>query len=359
MTDLRKIIHIDMDAFYASVEQRDRPDLRGKPIAVGGGGARGVVASASYEARRYGVRSAMSGRAASRLCPDLIFVKARFDAYVEASRQIRAIFQEYTELVEPLSLDEAYLDVTTPLQGPASATLIAAEIRKRIYETTGLTASAGISFNKFLAKVASDINKPNGMKVILPEEAMAFLAVLPIEKFHGIGKVTANRMRSRGIACGADLRQFDELSLIKWFGKMGAHYYRIVRAEDQRPVNPGRIRKSIGTERTFKEDIGDPDQLAVSLEAIARQLFEEMERKSQYGRTLTLKWKTPAFRIFNRSCTFPTSVRQWEALRSAALSLLRDNQQTMGYVRLLGLSVSNLEQEQAHTGRQLLLPFAD
>lgn len=348
-----------MDAFYASVEQRDHPDLRGKPIAVGGGGPRGVVASASYEARRYGVRSAMSGRAASRLCPDLIFVKARFDAYQEASRQIRSIFHTYTDLVEPLSLDEAYLDVTNPLQGPASATLIAGEIRKRIYEATGLTASAGISFNKFLAKVASDINKPNGMKVILPDEAIAFLDSLPIEKFHGIGKVTANRMRSRGINCGADLRQFDELSLIRWFGKMGAHYYRIVRAEDWRPVNPGRIRKSIGTERTFKEDISDPDQLAVNLETIARQLFEEMERKSQFGRTLTLKWKTPAFQLFNRSRTSPEPMRAWETLSSVAFGLLRDNQQAIGCVRLLGLSVSNLAQEESDLGRQLLLPFED
>ncbi len=348
-----------MDAFYASVEQRDRPDLRGKPIAVGGGGARGVVASASYEARRYGVRSAMSGRAASRLCPELIFVSARFDAYAEASRQIRAIFHEYTDLVEPLSLDEAYLDVSNPLKGPPSATLIAAEIRKRIHETTGLTASAGISFNKFLAKVASDINKPDGMKVILPEEAMAFLDLLPIEKFHGIGKVTANRMRSRGISCGAELRQFDELSLIKWFGKMGAHYYRIVRAEDQRPVNPWRIRKSIGTERTFREDIADPDLLADRLEGIARGLFEEMERKSLYGRTLTLKWKTPAFQRFNRSRSFSTALRQWETLNSAASGLLRENLQAIGYVRLLGLSVSNLEPAQAQPDGQLQLPFAD
>ncbi|MCO6488333.1 MAG: DNA polymerase IV, partial [Phaeodactylibacter sp.] len=243
-----------MDAFYASVEQRDHPELRGKPIAVGGAGMRGVVASASYEARKFGVRSAMPSVTARRLCPQLIFVRSRFDVYRDVSHQIRDIFLEYTDLVEPLSLDEAYLDVTDARRGPRSATLIAGEIRRRIREETGLTASAGVSFNKFLAKVASDINKPDGQKVITPEEAIPFLEGLPIDAFHGIGKVTAEKMRRMGIFDGAGLKRYTEAELVRRFGKVGRHYYRIVRADDGREVNPNRIRKSIGAERTYKED---------------------------------------------------------------------------------------------------------
>jgi DNA polymerase-4 len=251
----RKIIHIDMDAFFASVEQRDNPELRGKPIAVGGSRLRGVVAAASYEARVFGVRSAMPSVTAKRLCPDLIFVKHNFARYKEVSEQIREIFLSYTDLVEPLSLDEAFLDVTDPKRGPKSATLIAQAIRKEIFDTTQLTASAGVSFNKFLAKVASDINKPNGMKVITREEAPAFLAALPVKDFHGVGKKTAARLEKMGFHSGADLLPLSELEMAQRFGKMGRHLYKIVNALDDRPVNPNRIRKSIGAERTFSDDI--------------------------------------------------------------------------------------------------------
>jgi DNA polymerase-4 len=262
-----------MDAFYAAVEQRDFPELRGKPVAVGGSAKRGVVASASYEARKYGVRSAMPSITAKRQCPDLIFVKHRFDVYKEVSQQIRAIFLEYTDLVEPLSLDEAFLDVTEPKKGPLSATLIAQEILYRINQTTNLTASAGISFNKFLAKVASDINKPNGYKVIPPDEAIPFLEQLKIEKFFGIGKVTAKKMHKMGIHRGADLKKMTEIKLVTYFGKAGRHYYRIVRADDKRPVNPNRIRKSIGAERTFSEDISDLAEMKERLLHVATVVF--------------------------------------------------------------------------------------
>ena len=244
-----------MDAFYASVEQRDQPHLRDKPVAVGGGGNRGVVAAASYEARQYGVRSAMPGVRAARLCPPLIFVKPRFDIYKKVSDQIHSIFEEYTDLIEPLSLDEAFLDVTENKKNLNSATLLATEIRNRIFEETQLTASAGVSFNKFLAKIASDINKPNGQKVITPEEAIPFLDLLPVEKFFGVGKVTAKRMHKMGIRTGADLKKISELELAQRFGKAGRYYYKIVRAQDDRKVNPNRVRKSIGAERTFNEDI--------------------------------------------------------------------------------------------------------
>ncbi|MEM8907951.1 MAG: DNA polymerase IV, partial [Bacteroidota bacterium] len=241
---MRKIIHIDMDAFYASVEQRDHPEFRGQPIAVGGSKQRGVVAAASYEARQYGVRSAMPSMTAARLCPTLIFVKPRFEVYREVSLQIRAIFHEYTELVEPLSLDEAFLDVTENKKGMQSATLIAQESRQLIFERTQLTSSAGVSFNKFLAKIASDINKPNGMKVITPKEATVFLETLPVEKFFGVGKVTAAKMHRMGLRTGKDLKQLSEIEMVQRFGKVGRYYYKIVRAQYNRPVNPNRKRKS-------------------------------------------------------------------------------------------------------------------
>lgn len=354
---LRKIIHIDMDAFYASVEQRDDPDLRGKPVAVGGGGLRGVVASASYEARVYGVRSAMPSVTAKRLCPDLVFVRSRFDVYREVSDQIRAIFRSYTDLVEPLSLDEAYLDVTEPLQGPESATLIAAEIRRRIEAKTGLTASAGISFNKFLAKVASDINKPNGMKVIEPHEAQAFLDALPVEKFHGIGRVTAARMHKMGYRNGADLKQLTEIEMVQRFGKVGRHYYRIVRARDDRPVRPNRGRKSIGAERTFRNDIATEAGMLRKLDDLAAIVYGVMEQKNNYGRTVTIKMKTPDFKIYTRSRSFGGELRKLSDLRQAARELLRENVAEIPVVRLLGVSVSNLEREQAGEGWQLELPF--
>jgi DNA polymerase-4 len=341
------------------VEQRDFPELRGKPVAVGGARARGVVASASYEARRYGVRSAMPGMTARRLCPELIFVKARFEVYQQVSEQIREIFLSYTDLIEPLSLDEAYLDVTAPKQGPLSATLIAEEIRQRIVDVTGLTASAGVSFNKFLAKVASDINKPNGMKVITPAEAADFLDALPVSKFHGIGEVTAKRMQRMGISTGADLKRYDEVELVWLFGKVGRHYYRIVRADDQRPVNPHRLRKSIGAERTFSEDLHEPAAMREKVSELAALVFRHMSEKQNFGRTVTLKLKTPDFRIFNRSRSFSSELRRMEDLEQAALGLLEEHAAAVGPVRLLGVAVSNLEREQLGAGIQLLLDFGD
>ena len=346
-----------MDAFYASVEQRDHPELRGKPVAVGGSGMRGVVASASYEARRYGVRSAMPSVTARRLCPQLVFVKSRFDVYRDVSHQIRDIFQEYTELVEPLSLDEAYLDVTRPRRGPRSATLIAEEIRRRIREETGLTASAGVSFNKFLAKVASDINKPDGMKVITPEEAIPFLEGLPIEAFHGIGKVTAEKMRRMGIFNGAGLKAYSELELVKRFGKVGRHYYRIVRADDEREVNPNRIRKSIGAERTYKDDISDIREMKEKLSYLAEVVYKYMEKADNYGRTVTIKAKMPDFKIITRSRTFATEVRRLDSLAAIAHELLEENKEDIQSVRLLGVAVSNLSKEQAPDGIQLEFDF--
>lgn len=354
----RHIIHIDMDAFFASVEQRDNPDLRGKPVAVGGSGNRGVVAAASYEARQYGVRSAMPGISAQRLCPSLIFVKPRFDAYKAVSDQIRAIFHDYTPLVEPLSLDEAYLELTDEhphtLEGTA---LIAEAIRQRIADETGLTASAGVSINKFLAKVASDINKPNGLKVITQEEAIPFLEALPIHKFHGIGKVTASKMERMGIYCGADLKRYEELDLIKRFGKAGRHFYRIVRADDRRRVSPDRIRKSIGAERTYSTDITDLAEMRDNLVKLAQRIHEHMQRSDNYGRTLTLKIKSPDFKIITRSRSFPSELHSLADIVAAAHQLLAENEAEISAVRLLGLSASNLSREQAAAGQQLTIDF--
>ncbi len=344
-----------MDAFYASVEQRDHPELRGKPVAVGGSGMRGVVASASYEARRYGVRSAMPSITASRLCPDLIFVRSRFDVYREVSQQIRDIFFEYTDLVEPLSLDEAYLDVSEQKKGPNSATLIAEEIRQRIFETTQLTASAGVSFNKFIAKVASDINKPNGIKVITPEEAIEFLDKLPVEKFHGIGKVTAGKMKRMGLFTGKDLKRLSEIDLVKRFGKVGRYYYRIVRAEDSREVNPNRIRKSIGAERTYREDVSDLNEMREKVRYLAGVVHAYMKKSDNYGRTVTLKAKSPEFRIITRSKSFTGELRHLDDLISAAFELLENSREEMPVVRLLGIAVSNLSKE--HTGEGIQLTF--
>ncbi|RME92654.1 MAG: DNA polymerase IV [Bacteroidetes bacterium] len=348
-----------MDAFFASVEQRDFPELRAKPIAVGGGGMRGVVAAASYEARKYGVRSAMPSVTAQRLCPHLIFVRHRFAVYKEVSQQIREIFYSYTDLVEPLSLDEAYLDVTKPKRGPLSATLIAQAIREEIYAATRLTASAGVSYCKFLAKIASDINKPNGMKVILPHEAMDFIAQLPIEKFHGIGKVTAAKMRRMGIRNGADLRTYDEIELVRRFGKVGRHYYRIVRGIDERAVNPKRVRKSIGAERTYPEDLSSLAAMQEKLDHLIHKVHDYMTQTANFGRTLTLKMKTPDFQIHTRSRSFPTEIRDREQLRQAIYQLLAANWEEIGAVRLLGVSVSNLEKEQDWTGLQLELDFPE
>ncbi|MEO0337757.1 MAG: DNA polymerase IV [Bacteroidota bacterium] len=355
----RKIIHIDMDAFYASVEQRDNPELQGKPVAVGGTSLRGVVASASYEARQYGVRSAMPSSMARRLCPGLIFVKTRFDVYRAVSKQIRDIFFSYTDLVEPLSLDEAYLDVSEPKKGPKSATLIAQMIRKEIEETTHLTASAGVSFNKFLAKIASDINKPNGMKVILPDDAPAFLAELAVEKFHGIGKVTASKMHRMGIFKGSDLLELEKVEMVKRFGKAGLHYYKMVRAEDDRPVNPNRIRKSIGAERTFSDNLDTGDAMKEKLRYIAQVVFDYMEKADNFGRTVTLKLKSPEFKISTRSRTFATELRNYDQLLEIIFHLLEESIEQIPVVRLLGVSISNLEKENVGEGIQLEIDFPD
>ncbi len=353
----RKIIHIDMDAFFASVEQRDNPELAGKPVAVGGGGRRGVVASASYEARKYGVRSAMPGFKAVKLCPQIIFVRSRFDTYKEASQQIREIFFDYTDLVEPLSLDEAYLDVTENKKHLEDPVQIAEEIRQRIFETTQLTASAGISFNKFIAKVASDINKPNGFKVITREEAIPFLEELDVRKFHGIGKVTAEKMNRLGIYKGADLKRYEEIELIRLFGKSGRHYYRIVRADDRRAVNPERIRKSIGAERTFSENVNTMEGMKGKLGQISDKVFNYMERTNNYGRTITLKMKSPDFKIHTRSKTYPSEIKSYDKLLAAVYQLLEQHYQEVPSVRLLGISVSNLEKEVSGVGVQLEFDF--
>jgi len=339
-----------MDAFYAAVEQRDHPELRGKPIAVGGSKHRGVVASASYEARAFGVRSAMPSITAQRKCPAIIFVKSRFEVYRQVSQQIREIFLSYTDLVEPLSLDEAYLDVTENKLGKKSAIAIAQRIRRDIYVQTGLTASAGISFNKFLAKVASDINKPNGMKVILPGEAEAFLEALPVEKFHGIGRVTADKMRKMGIFTGADLKRQDEMTMIRRFGKAGRHYYRMVRAEDNRPVNPNRIRKSIGAERTFSNDLVKMDEMKERLLLISEKVHEHMRKKQISGKTLTLKIKSSDFKISTRSKTLGQPIRLQREIAQVAFELLEENWSQIDRVRLLGISISNLEGHIPGTG---------
>lgn len=346
-----------MDAFYASVEQRDQPELRGKPVAVGGAGMRGVVASASYEAREFGVRSAMPSVTAQRLCPTLVFVRSRFDVYREVSQQIRAIFLEYTDLVEPLSLDEAFLDVSENKKGMKSATMIAEEIRQRIQEETDLTASAGVSFNKFLAKVASDINKPDGIKVITPAEAMDFLAALPIKKFHGIGKVTAEKMKRMGIFTGKELKKLSEIELVQRFGKAGRHYYRIVRAEDTRAVNPNRIRKSIGAERTYRDDIVQTEEMKEKLSYLSGVVFRYMEKSDNYGRTVTLKAKSPDFKVITRSKSFSGEIRDLKQLEAVAHELMIQNRDEIPSVRLLGISVSNLSKDVKGEGIQLSFDF--
>lgn len=346
-----------MDAFFAAIEQRDHPELRGKPIAVGGSHRRGVVAAASYEARQYGVRSAMPGMIAKRKCPQLIFVKHRFDVYREVSRQIREIFTEYTDLIEPLSLDEAFLDVTENKKDIPSATEIAEVIRQQIFKQTRLTASAGVSFNKFLAKIASDINKPDGIKVITPKMAIPFLEALPIEKFFGIGKVTAKRMHRMGIYTGKDLKALDEIDMYKRFGKAGRHFYKIVRAEDHRPVKPERRRKSIGAERTFMEDQNDFKSMWEKLEPIAQKVFDQMEKNENFGRTVHLKMKTPAFQIYTRSKTFNSAVDNRTLFVHVVEDLLREYWETAGTVRLLGVSVSNLNSEWGGEGVQLRFDF--
>ena len=305
---LRKIIHVDMDAFFASVEQRDDPSLRGKPVAVGGSSGRGVVAAASYEARRFGVRSAMPSVTARRLCPDLIFCKTRFDVYKEVSAQIRAIFRDYTPHVEPLSLDEAYLDVTEDLKGIGSATMIAQEIRRRIRAETGLTASAGVSYNKFLAKLASDQNKPDGLCVIRPGQGAAFVQSLPVRRFHGIGPRGAETMARLGIETGADLAARDAAWLRQHFGSFADYLYRAARGIDLRPVRANRIRKSLGSERTFNEDLSSGPMLREALDNIIDIVWPQIAERELKGRTVTLKMKYTDFQIITRARSLPQPV---------------------------------------------------
>ena len=345
-----------MDAFYASVEQLDNPVLRGKPVAVGGSRERGVVAAASYEARKYGVRSAMPSKVAKRKCPDLIFVKPRFARYKEISNQIREIFFEYTDLVEPLSLDEAYLDVTYAKKGKPSATLIAQEIRKRIFEETGLTASAGVSYNKFLAKVASDVNKPNGIFVVTPDKAQEFIDNLEVRKFFGIGKVTAEKLNKIGIWFGRDLKQIDRFELVRLFGKSGNYYYDICRGIDHRHVEPTRERKSVGAEQTFSTDLFGEEQLQPKLFQIAEILWDRYARSTAKAKTLTLKYKYADFEQHTRSKTITGWFSTKFELETEAKELLRTENFTKG-IRLLGLTFSNFQHEERNEPVQLTIEF--
>ncbi len=353
---IRKIIHVDMDAFYASVEQRDNPDLRNKPVAVGGSKKRGVVAAASYEARRYGVYSAMPSITAYRKCPNLIFVKPRFEAYKEASSIIRGIFLEYTDLVEPLSLDEAYLDVSSNKKNMPSATLIAKEIKSSIKEATGLNASAGISINKFLAKVASDMDKPNGLTLIKPEDAEATIAKMKIDKFHGIGKVTAKRMKNMGIYTGADLKSKKIEFLTAQFGKSGKYFYNISRAIDNRIVNPNRIRKSISLENTFEIDLEGKIEISDAIQSLIPELFKRVSSAKTSGRTLNLKIKYDDFTQITRSKTSLISINE-----SNIQNVLNEITSQLDYdekpVRLLGIGVSNLDNDITDKGVQLTIDF--
>lgn len=340
----RKIIHIDMDAFYASVEQLDNPELKGKPLAVGGSEVRGVVSAASYEARKFGVRSAMSGIQAKRNCPDLIFVRPRFDRYKEISKQIRKIFHEYTDLVEPLSLDEAYLDVTQNKKGNPSASLIAQEIRKRIFEEVGLTASAGISVNKFVAKIASDYNKPNGQKTVNPEEVESFLENLDIKKFYGIGKVTTDRMYHLGIFTGKDLKSKSKEFLEEHFSKSGLHFYNIVRGIHNSAVKPNRIAKSVAAEHTFNENLTSEIFMIEKLERIANELENRLKKHNISGKTVTLKIKYSDFTTQTRSKTLPYFISDKGLLLETAKELLFQERMKES-VRLLGISLNNLNTE--------------
>jgi len=342
---IRKIIHIDMDAFYASVEQRDNPELVGKPVAVGSPGQRGVLTTASYEARKYGVKSAMPSKVAARLCPDLIFVRPRFDAYKEVSNQIRNIFYEYTDLVEPLSLDEAFLDVTENKKDIPSATIIAREIMEKINHQTQLTASAGISINKFLAKIASDVNKPDGLFLIPPEKAVQFVENLLIEKFFGIGKVTAKKMHEMGIKTGLDLKKISEADLRKKFGKVGSYYYQIARAEDHRIVNPHRIRKSIGAENTFIKDLVNMQDIKIELENILDILYERVKKSNTKGKSLTIKVKYSDFQQITRSKTFNNWIEDKSQFKSIYEELLNQVEIRNG-IRLLGITLSHLNHEE-------------
>ena len=356
--DILKIIHIDMDAFYASVEQRDFPEYRGKPLIVGGSPeGRGVVAAASYEVRKFGVHSAMPAAKAVRLCPHAIFVKPRFEVYRKVSQQIREIFFEFTDLVEPLSLDEAYLDVTENHINLPSATLIAKEIRKRIKEKTRLTASAGVAHNKFLAKVASDLDKPDGLSVILPEDAQDFLEKLEIGEFYGIGEATESKMKSLGIYTGKDFKEWSEIDLVNEFGKTGRYYYRIVRGIDNRQVKTHRIRKSIGKERTFSEDVDDLGWINNFLRELSEKISQSMKDKNAAGKTVTLKVRYDDFETITRSTSFSHYINDAEDIARTAISLLEETKVGERKVRLLGITLSNLNLNEKGHFKQLEIPF--
>lgn len=357
---LRKIIHIDMDAFYASIEQMDHPELKGKPLAVGGSRERGVVAAASYEARAYGVHSALASIIAAQRCPDLIFVRPRFERYKEISSQIMAIFRTYTDLVEPLSLDEAYLDVTYNKKQLKSAIKIGMLIRKEIKEKIGLTASAGISFNKFLAKIASDLDKPNGLSVILPEQAQVFMEQLKIEKFHGIGKVTAKKMKASGIYTGADLKQLDRAEMIRRYGKSGKHFHDILNGNDNREVKPDRISKSIGAENTFSENILEEEKVINALQRIHETVMKRIKKNGRKGRTITLKIKYHDFEIRSRSKSIGKYTDDGDLIWKIVLDLLKTPEYPSKEMRLLGITLSQLDhkgQVTVQKNGQLTLEF--
>jgi DNA polymerase IV len=351
---LRKIIHIDMDAFFASVEQLDNPELKGRPVAVGGSGERSVVAAASYEARKYGVRSAMPSVIAKRLCPDLIFVRHNFERYREVSAVVFDIFKEYTDIIEPLSIDEAFLDVTCDKKNIGSATIIAKKIRAEIKKRTGLTASAGISVNKFLAKIASDINKPDGLFLIHPEKAEKFIEELPVEKFYGIGKVTAEKMHKLGIHKGSDLKNWDLVSLVRNFGKSGVFFFDIVRGIDDRPVEPDQERKSIGTELTYEKDLTTRFEIIAELYKLEKELMERVEHAESTGRTITLKIKFSDFRQITRSKTLQNYIRSFDALHKEITEMRKGLKLEGSRIRLLGVTISNLENDDS-SDRQLFL----
>lgn len=352
----RKIIHIDMDAFFASVEQRDNPELRGKPVAVGGSGSRGVVAAASYEARKFGVFSAMSSRIAQEKCPDLIFVKPRFDKYKTVSLVIRSIFRQYTDFVEPLSLDEAYLDVTHNKLGLKSATAIAREIKSKIKDQTNLTASAGISVNKFLAKIASDMDKPDGLFVIPPQKVNEFIRQLPVEKFFGVGKVTAAKMKQMGIHTGKELEQKSLAELVEHFGKAGNYFFNVAHGIDDRPVVPHRERKSLGAENTYAVDYTTLLDLDKKLEELSETVFKRISKANSWGKTITVKVKLSNFSQMTRSHTQEQVFHTQEAILKQAKLLLREAFDTGMAVRLLGITISNFSKEM-EVDPQLTLDF--
>ncbi len=352
---LRKIIHIDMDAFYASIEQRDNPELKGKPVAVGGSRQRGVVAAASYEARKFGVRSAMPSVVAKRKCPKLVFVRPRFEEYRKVSNIIHEIFHEYTDMVEPLALDEAFLDVTINKKEIEIATDIANMIKEEIKEQTGLTASAGVSFNKFLAKIASDYNKPDGIFIIKPNQAERFIEQLEVRKFFGVGAVTAEKMHKMGIATGKDLKEWSLDALVRNFGKSGNFFYNIARGIDNREVNPSRIRKSIGAENTFDTDVFGVEDILGKLESIEAELLKRLARSQRKGRTITLKVKFANFEQITRSKSCEVYLTP-DLIRKFKEQLVKGIEYDGQGVRLLGLTISNLDKP-TNDFIQLEIPF--